>query len=511
MRYISVFSGIEAATCAWQPLDWEAVAFSEIEPFPCALLAHYYPDVPNLGDISKVEWSKFHGTVDLVVGGSPCQSFSVAGQREGMDGASGLVREYFRLLQEVRPRWFVWENVPGVFSSNKGKDFSFIVSKWHELGYNVSWRILDAQYFGVAQRRRRVFAIGYIGNWRYPAKVLFEPESLRGHSSQSRKKRQAHPGCTQASPSVSGCDLYNGKVTGDIAVTLNAASGSVAGHSGPSVFTPSSFGGYAEGTGTLRASGGDFGGGSEMLIAKTLCAKPGYRLNPDDETLIPAKLPSTPHKHNLYVLDDQGGSQMTVHKDGKTGTLRAETHEHEPIVLESNQNHATITQTGISPTLPAAMGEGGGYVPMIFEPGVMSRDGDQNTYCAPIAPAIGASGPPHSRTGNERTEVEALVCQPTIMKQREGKPGGGKGPLFGDKSFTLACGQDQTLFWQGVRRLTPLEAERLQGFQDGYTDIEFRGKPAADGVRYKALGNSMCVNVMRWIGERIQAVEDGKL
>lgn len=131
--------------------------------------------------------------------------------------------------------------------------------------------------------------------------------------------------------------------------------------------------------------------------------------------------------------------------------------------------------------------------------------------CAPIAPPIGASGPPYSRTGNERTEVEALVCQPTIMKQREEKLGGGKGPLFGDKSFTLAYGQDQTLFWHGVRRLTPIEAERLQGFQDGYTDIEFLGKPAADGVRYKALGNSMCVNVMRWIGERIQKVENGEL
>lgn len=347
MRYISVFSGIEAASVAWQPLGWEAVAFSEIEPFPCDLLSHYYPSVPNLGDISKIDWKEYHGKIDIVVGGSPCQSFSIAGQREGMGGASGLVREYFRFLQEVHPTWFVWENVPGVFSSNKGRDFPFIVSKWHELGYNVSWRVLDAQFFGVAQRRRRVFAVGHSGNWRYPAKVLFEQESLRGNTTKSRKKRQAHPGCTQASPSASGCNLYNGEVTGEIA-------------------------------------------------------------------------------------------------------------------------------------------------------------------CSPIAPAIGASGPPYSRTGNERTEIEALVYQPVILKEKEGKPGGGKGPLYGDKSFTLNCSQDQTLIWQGVRRLTPLEAERLQGFQDGYTDIEFRGKHAVDSVRYKALGNSMCVNVMRWIGERIQKVEDGE-
>lgn len=190
MRYISVCSGIEAASVAWEPLGWEPVTFAEIDPFPKAVLKSRYPDVPDLGDISQVDWRPYRGKVDLVVGGTPCQSFSIAGKREGLDGASGLVREYFRLLRIVMPRWFVWENVPGALSSNRGEDFRFILRQWEELGYTVAWRILDAQYFGVAQRRRRVFAVGYLGNWRNPFKVLFEPESLSGNPPPSRKARE---------------------------------------------------------------------------------------------------------------------------------------------------------------------------------------------------------------------------------------------------------------------------------------------------------------------------------
>ena len=368
MRYISVFSGIEAASVAWQPLGWEAVAFSEIEPFPCAVLAHHYPDVPNLGDISKVDWRQFHGTVDLVVGGSPCQSFSVAGKREGLDGASGLVREYFRLLQEVRPRWFVWENVPGALSSGQGNDFKFILQKWDEFGYHVAWRILDAQYYGVAQRRRRVFAIGNLADWRNPAKVLFEPESLSRHPAPSGKKGQKDPG----SPA-------------------------------DRAFTPSSFGGYAEGVGTLRAEGGDLGGGSETLVTGAVSAKWAKGTGG----------PAGDECYNL-VLDDQGGPPQ-------------------PHVL-SETGHGFWNDMG-------------------------------------------------NVTGTLRARSE----RPTH-------------PSF-------AVFQPQ----QCVRRLTPLECERLQGFPDDWTDIEFRGKPAPDGARYKALGNSMAVPVMRWIGERVQMVEDGEL
>ena len=207
MRYISVCSGIEAASVAWQPLGWEAVAFSEIDAFPNAVLAYRFPDVPNLGDISKVDWRKYYGAVELVVGGTPCQSFSVAGKREGMDGASGLVNEYFRLLSEVRPKLFLWENVPGVFSSGEWQDFPQLLREWAKLGYHVAWRVLDAQFFGVPQRRRRVFALGCLGNWQYPAKVLFESHSLCRHPAPRRKAREADSGAVERGSGKAGGEL----------------------------------------------------------------------------------------------------------------------------------------------------------------------------------------------------------------------------------------------------------------------------------------------------------------
>ena len=193
MRYISVCSGIEAASVAWAPLGWEAVAFSEIDPFPCAVLAQRFPGVPNLGDMTSADWRQFRGKIDLVVGGTPCQSFSIAGNRDGLDGASGIVREYIRLLRVVRPRVFVWENVVGALSSRRGDDFRFILGRWDDLGYSVAWRVLSAEGFGVPQARRRVYAVGYLGGWRYPASVLFEPDGVRGATACGRKDGQSVP------------------------------------------------------------------------------------------------------------------------------------------------------------------------------------------------------------------------------------------------------------------------------------------------------------------------------
>ena len=166
MRYLSLFSGVEAASLAWMPLGWEAVAFAEIDPFPCAVLEYRFPDVPNLGDVRDVDWEEFkreHGIPDVVVGGSPCQSFSIAGKREGLEGASGLMWEFVRACDRLRPRWVVWENVPGALSSSRGEDFRCLLQSLDELGYCVAWRVLDAQFFGVAQRRRRVFLVASLG------------------------------------------------------------------------------------------------------------------------------------------------------------------------------------------------------------------------------------------------------------------------------------------------------------------------------------------------------------
>lgn len=191
MRYISTFSGIEAASVAFRPLGWEAVAFSEIDPFPCAVLAERFPEVPNLGDITKVDWRPYRGRVDLVVGGSPCQSFSTSGKREGLQGESGLMFEFVRCVREVRPRWLLWENVPGALSSERGEAFATLL---HELahggGYGLAWRVLDAQFFGVPQRRRRVFLVGRAGDgYREACSVLLEPDFLPGNSASSKAKR----------------------------------------------------------------------------------------------------------------------------------------------------------------------------------------------------------------------------------------------------------------------------------------------------------------------------------
>ena len=192
IRYISLFSGIEAASVAWHDLGWEPVAFADFDDFPSAVLAHRFPDVPNLKDITKVDWNEYKGKAELVVGGSPCQSFSVAGKRLGMDDPRGnLAIEYLRVIDAVRPKWFVYENVAGLLSSDEGRDFGAFLGLVGELGYGFAYRVLDAQHFGVPQRRRRVFVVGCAdADWRSAAAVLFESESLRRDSKTSRKKRK---------------------------------------------------------------------------------------------------------------------------------------------------------------------------------------------------------------------------------------------------------------------------------------------------------------------------------
>lgn len=190
MRYLSLFSGIEAASVAWTPLGWEPVAFSEIESFPDAVLAYRYPDIPNLGDITMIDWGAHKDIlkVDLVVGGSPCQSFSISGRREGLHGASGLMWEYVRAIRSIRPRWLVWENVQGALSSSHGEDFLCLLRALDGLGYDLAWRLFDSQFFGVPQRRRRVFLVGSLGT-ALASEALFEEGAGLHDMRTSDKKR----------------------------------------------------------------------------------------------------------------------------------------------------------------------------------------------------------------------------------------------------------------------------------------------------------------------------------
>lgn len=250
MRYLSLFSGIEAASVAWEPLGWEPVAFCEVDAFPSAVLAHRWPHVPNLGDITKVDWSDFakgKRKPDVVVGGSPCQSFSVAGNREGLAGESGLMFEYVRAVRSIMPRCFVWENVPGAFTSEHGEAFRQLLSEMDALGYGLAWRVLDAQFFGVAQRRERVFLVGCLGDPRRAARVLFEPDGLRWDTPSSRDKRQelaarAGRGAAREGGAVAGFCAGNSAKASTIGYAVEQSPTLRAGESGtnmtPTVLTP---------------------------------------------------------------------------------------------------------------------------------------------------------------------------------------------------------------------------------------------------------------------------------
>lgn len=314
MNYGSVCSGIEAASQAWHTLGWKPSFLSEIDEFPRAVLHHHYPDVPIHGDFTTIEEDQYE-SIDLLVGGTPCQSFSIAGLRGGLsDDRGNLALEYLRLADRLSARWLVWENVPGVLSSSGGRDFGSFLGALAQLGYGFAYRVLDAQFFGVAQRRRRVFLVGYRGDYRRAASVLFESESLRRDTAPSRSEGQR------------------------------------------------------------------------------------------------------------------------------------------------------------------------------------------------VAPTV-VSGPPFSRTGNERVECEAIL----VARMRgfgdyecDGTASTVKARDYKDATDLVA---EKDL---GVRRLTPVECERLQGFPDNFTQVDWRGKDAIDcpdSHRYKALGNSMAVPVMQWIGSRIDTVD----
>lgn len=209
MRFLSVCSGIEAASVAWSGLGWECVGFAEIEPFPAAVLKHRFPEVRNFGDMRTITRKAYPDlSFELLVGGTPCQSFSVAGKREGLRGLSGLAMDFVRILEEFRPRWFIWENVCGCISTNGGLDFRTFLGAIARLGtYECAWRILDAQYFGVAQRRRRVFVVGCSGDGDAVEKVLLESESLPWNTGESGEKRKENPRETEGSSKATVCGI----------------------------------------------------------------------------------------------------------------------------------------------------------------------------------------------------------------------------------------------------------------------------------------------------------------
>jgi DNA (cytosine-5)-methyltransferase 1 len=373
-----------------------------------------------------------YGPVDLLVGGTPCQSFSVAGLRGGLaDPRGNLALRFVQLAAVMQPKWIVWENVPGVLSSGKGRDFGTFLGALGELGYGFAYRVLDAQWFGVAQRRRRVFVVGYLGDWRRAAAVLFERESVFGNPPTRGATRQ---GITSSPEGIAGnvsskWAKGTGGPAGDECYNL------VAFH--PTQDPISSVDGSTHAMGC-----GSKGGCCTQAVAFTKSKR--AQSTTDDETWVPGEVSPT------MSCFDQGDTRATT------------------VVAQG------FTYSGYS-----------------NQPAWMTGD---RTDCLPSS---GHSDGSHQGVGvmafreNQRGEV-AYVDPPHALASGGGKPGQGY------------CGVQQAM---AVRRLTPRECERLQGFPDDYTLVEYRKKPAADGPRYRALGNSMAVPVMRWIGERIAMVD----
>jgi DNA (cytosine-5)-methyltransferase 1 len=459
LRYLSVCSGIEAATVAWEPLGWTAAAYAEIEAFPSAVLKHHYPTVPNLGDFTKIGADDV-GAIDALVGGTPCQSFSVAGLRGGLaDERGNLALEYLRLAQRTRPKWLVWENVPGVLSSDGGRDFGSILRGMGELGYGWAYRVLDAQHFGVPQRRRRVFVVGHLGDWRRAAAVLFERHSLQGHPAP---RREAGKGIA---PTIASRPTGGGGPGTDFDCDGGLIVGALTGIAQ-----------YKSELPTLRAAGGDCQGGSEMLVARCDTARQ-TRLDGETETFV---------THSLRA----DGFDASEDGTGRGTPLV-------PVAFAENSRSEVRLEGGDGATV-AALKTGGGKPGQSY-PAIAFSSKDHGMDAGELAPTLRAGG--HSKS-HANAGVPPAIAFGAQMSTPHWQT---------DQSDTLQAKNPKGVaLGASVRRLTPRECERLQGFPDDYTLIPYRGKPAADGPRYKAIGNSMAVPVMRWIGERILAANGAR-
>ena len=465
MRYLSLFSGIEAATVAWHPLGWECVGVAELEPFPCSVLAHYYPHTPNLGDVTKITESMIAalGPIDVVVFGSPCQDLSVAGKRKGLEDAdgqltrSGLFHIAIDIIEWAREhcgtRFALWENVPGAFSSNKGHDFAVVVGElagaacdvppkgWGNEGCfvgekaMVEWSTLDAQWFGVAQRRRRVFALADFGDWRGRCPVLLEPEGMRGDSAPRREAGQGVAGSLEARATGGGFPGTDGAAAGHVVAT-----------------------------------------GSELGVAGALDTQCGggklthqFLVNGH---VLPVMGTLTARMFNALGARDVEEGALVAHSLRADGFDASEdgTGRGTPLIPVAHVETVPTMQTGSG-----------------HEAGHGARSGDtKDAYIVPMAFVKGTN--PHSAEEAPTFREAEIAATLNGWDERHDPP----------KHMAVQSMQ--------VRRLTPRECERLQGFPDDYTLVPIRNKPAADGPRYKALGNSMAVPVMRWIGRQLDLV-----
>jgi DNA (cytosine-5)-methyltransferase 1 len=648
MKFLSICSGIEAASVAFAPLGWKAAAFSEIEPFPNAVLAHHYPDIPNLGDMTKFKsWpDQIFIDSDLIVGGPPCQAFSVAGQRKGLEDDRGNITliyvelinhaDEIRAINGLPPVVVVYENVPGLLSDKSNAFGSFLGSlsgedealepsgkKWTNAGVvlgperSIAWRTLDAQYFGLAQRRKRIFLVGSARDGFDPAEVLFEFEGLRRDSAPSREAGKEVAGTIAARTGISRNNDSECVTTNRmVAFGEYSDDGTASAMKARDYKDATDLIAYAGTVGTLDRECGTSKLNHQTCVAGHIIPAVAYSIREDASAdtfsatplevanAIQAHQPSVQSHHaqvfiaqtipihdsatrfsgkrgdkqdgkgNGLGIGDPGAPMNTLTKGDRhavaysfdalsSNSMKSsnplsgcrqvdissclDTTTPEPsknqggiAVLQPVSTYSTpaignIVSDDLASTMTRNTGAGGEtqnpafVVQPVYElHGQDSRVTELKNVCGTVSAAYGAGG------GNIPVTIQPLVYDTTNITS----PQNGSNPKPGDPCFTLAKGQHPPLLTQpvaptltasndpsrspqstevtnqvaaihaasmAVRRLTPTECERLQGFPDGYTNIPWRKQPESpDGPRYKALGNSWAVPVARWVGQRIK-------
>ena len=545
LRVATVCSGIGAPEEGMKDLPFEFVWSSEIEPFPCRVLKHHYPDVPNLGDMTKLFTNEtfINEPIELLVGGTPCQSFSIAGLRGGLDDERGnLALVYCRILMVKQPKWFIWENVPGVLSSSDGADFAAILSgftgkdikpqRFAEAGiiqgelYSISWRVLDSQYFGVPQRRRRVFVVGHLGDdWRPSAAVLFERESLRRDITPRREARKEATGALRAGTEVSGGDAIACETADSLTIGANQTTG-FCGDVGATL------GNEATKVGQWWDNGD---------TAHTLTKSSHNQYMPDKDNF-QAVITDEPKFFSIQRIGESKESANThtlSRRDYKDATDLVTT----PYTQSIDCRNDAVNDE-ISGTLQTK-----------------SNGGQSLNYINPIytiqTAQTGANGSNISEDVSESNspEIEGVKVVEFDLIRKEsfcintGQVNANGSNVIKDKSFTLSKNDKYAVCYgfdslssnsmkssnphsgvhvddivktldsnvpcpsknQGgnlilthiARRLTPKETLRLQGFPDDYLDIQ----GASDSAKYAAIGNSMTTYVLQWLGHRIALFE----
>ena len=539
ITYGSVCSGIEAATLAWKPLGMRATWFAEIETFPSAVLAHHYPNTPNLGDMTKLGALVLAGKIaapDVLVGGTPCQAFSVAGMRKGLVDPRGALTikyveladavDYVRAGQRKPASVIVWENVPGVLS-DKGNAFGCFLGalagedcelqpsgkKWTDAGCvygskrTIAWRILDAQYFGLAQRRRRVFVVASARDGFDPTEVLFEREGVRRDTAPRRGEGQDVTGTAPFGPALQcGCGNVFPEELGQFGcVNCEGDEGpAVSMFGGIPAFGAGNSSGSIERSSTLTHHGGRQDFESETFFVQRAQEVAGTLRSTDGGAdvdhgmaghLVAGTLNANGKAAGSATQQDAESGLLVVHGTQDPDVLRDQAH---PLGRNHGQENAILAFSckdhgadagNIAPTL-RAMNHSGSH----------ANAGGQVAVCitGDITHTLKADGFDGSEDGTGRGQP-IVTCREVAqtLTSNYGKQVDNTDSALGPNVVSLTS---------SVRRLIPRECERLQGMPDDYTLIPWRGRPAQecpDGPRYKAIGNSKAVPCVRWIGRRI--------